>query len=146
MEDTDLCVRMHMATPATHLQQQKQQRLHQPWQQPGGGASSSSSCTSSGCVSQQQHGASSDQSASPLTALAGHAAAAAAALHAWLQPRGRVVQVLDRLSITSGRRLLEWGSLRATYIHMRLAAHWYFGGSPEQLKELYMRLYTDSFR
>jgi hypothetical protein len=84
--------------------------------------------------------------ASPLAALAGAAAAAAAALHAWQQPRGRVVQVLDRPSVTSGRRLAAWGSLRATYIHFRVATHWYFGGSAEQLKELYVRLYTDSFR
>jgi hypothetical protein len=28
----------------------------------------------------------------------------------------------------------------------RVATHWYFGGSAEQLKELYTKLYTDSFR
>jgi hypothetical protein len=85
--------------------------------------------------------------AAPFAALAGAAAAAAAAaLQAWQKPRGRIVQVLDRLSVTSGRRLAEWGSLRATYIHFRVATHWYFGGSAEQLKELYTKLYTDSFR
>ncbi|WIA14272.1 hypothetical protein OEZ85_002806 [Tetradesmus obliquus] len=158
MEDTDLCVRMHMAGPRQQqrrhgAQFQKQRKPSaQPWQQHSGCSSSSSSSSSSRSDGpSRQHpgpGSSSSSSSSssvldpPLAALAG----AAAALHAWQQPRGRVVQVLDRVSVTSGRRLAAWGTLRATYIHFRVATCWYFGGSPEQLRELYMRLYTDSFR
>ena len=47
---------------------------------------------------------------------------------------------------TSGRRLAEWGNLKGTWIHFRLATHWYFGGSTEELHQLYRRLYTDDFR
>lgn len=64
----------------------------------------------------------------------------------WLQPRGRVKQVLHRVSRTSGRRLDAWGPLRATYIHVVIGASWYFRRDPVQLAELYNRLYTDAFR
>lgn len=64
----------------------------------------------------------------------------------WLQPRGRVTQVLHRVSRTSGRRLDAWGPLRATYIHVVIGASWYFRQDPVQLAELYHRLYTDAFR
>lgn len=64
----------------------------------------------------------------------------------WLQPRGRVKQVLTRLSVTSGRRLAVWGTAKATYIHAVLGTSWYFRRDPVQLRELYDRLYTDAFR
>jgi hypothetical protein len=64
----------------------------------------------------------------------------------WLRPRGRVKQVLNRLSVTSGRRLDAWGPLRATYIHVVIGASWYFRRDPVELKELYTLLYTDAFR
>ena len=64
----------------------------------------------------------------------------------WLQPRGRVKQVLNRLSVTSGRRLDAWGALKATYIHAVIGASWFFQRDPVRLKELYHRLYTDAFR
>jgi hypothetical protein len=109
------------------------------WQQPSGQGVHSG-------LQQQQQQQQAWPGSSLVSALLGAPAAAAAALHSWQQPRGRIVQVLDRLSVTSGRRIAAWGNLRATYIQFRLATHWYFGGSAEQLQELYRRLYTDSFR
>lgn len=63
-----------------------------------------------------------------------------------LQPRGRIKQVLDRSCVTSGRRIVEWGVWRATYIQAVIGVKWYFGMKPEQLRELYHELYTDNFR
>lgn len=64
----------------------------------------------------------------------------------WCRPRGRVKQVLDRLSVTSGRRLEAWGPLWATFIHLRISAAWYFQRDPVLVRQLYERLYTDAFR
>ena len=64
----------------------------------------------------------------------------------WAQPRGRVRQVLNMCSVTSGRRLDAWGPWRATYIHALIGVNWYFKRDPVQLKDLYSRLYTDTFR
>lgn len=130
MEDADLCVRMHMAGPAPQQRQQRQR--HQP---------------STTHNSSNSDGSSSTVAAAPL--LSGPAEALAALLRSWecwRQPRGRVRQVLDRLSVTSGRRLAAWGNWKATYIHVVMGCAWYFGKDPQQLKELYVRLYTDSFR
>jgi hypothetical protein len=60
--------------------------------------------------------------------------------------RGRVRMVLSRLSHTSGRRLARWGFLRGSLIQFRIALRWYLGCQPEELRELYERLYTDAFR
>ena len=64
----------------------------------------------------------------------------------WCCPRGRVVQVLDRVNVTSGRRLASWGNWKGTAIHVAMGVNWYFGKDPQQLYELYHRLYTDNYR
>jgi hypothetical protein len=64
----------------------------------------------------------------------------------WCRPRGRVVQVLDRVNVTSGRRLAAWGNWKGTAIHVVLGVSWYFGKDPQQLYELYHRMYTDNLR
>lgn len=64
----------------------------------------------------------------------------------WQRPRGRVKQVLNRVSVTSGRRLDAWGPVKATYIHLVIGTSWYFTRDPAQLKQLYNKLYTDAFR
>jgi hypothetical protein len=57
-----------------------------------------------------------------------------------------VRQVLDRVSVTSGRRLAAWGAARSTYIHAVLGGCWYFQRDPAALRRLYEELYTDAFR
>ncbi|KAL4856264.1 putative mycofactocin biosynthesis glycosyltransferase MftF [Chlorella vulgaris] len=47
---------------------------------------------------------------------------------------------------TSGRRLAQWGGLRATAIHVIIGLSWYCGATPEQLRGIYHRLYTDLYR
>ncbi|KAI3437612.1 hypothetical protein D9Q98_000064 [Chlorella vulgaris] len=60
--------------------------------------------------------------------------------------RGRVVQVNSVPNRTSGRRLAQWGGLRATAIHVIIGLSWYCGATPEQLRGIYHRLYTDLYR
>ncbi|KAK9814993.1 hypothetical protein WJX73_004193 [Symbiochloris irregularis] len=60
--------------------------------------------------------------------------------------RGRIVQIWAPPAETSGRRLAAWGNLHATFVHFRIALAWYWGASPEQLVQLYNRLYTDKYR
>ena len=55
-------------------------------------------------------------------------------------------QVLHPPAQTSGRRLKAWGNLRATAIHVIIGFSWYFGATPDQMRSLYARLYTDSYR
>jgi len=59
--------------------------------------------------------------------------------------RGRV-RMLPSAVVTSGRRIGDWGALRSTWIHFRIALQWYLGGSPEDLKETYYRIYGDGHR
>lgn len=58
---------------------------------------------------------------------------------------GRIVQ-LNAVNRTSGRRIGQWGSLKATYIQFRIALAWWLGATPEHLHELYHKIYTDAFR
>jgi hypothetical protein len=139
MEDTDLCVRMHEAGPCRHSNSaaghastsrqaagvgvgsraQKQQQVLQQEQQ------QREECPGVG----QAEGGSMQQLGQQ-----------------WLRPQGRVRQVLNRCSVTSGRRLDAWGPVKATYIHAAIGISWYFRRDPVQLQELYSRLYTDAFR
>lgn len=64
----------------------------------------------------------------------------------WLKPRGRIRQVLDRVSVTSSRRVEAWGTLKATYIHFAIGLSWYFKQDPILIRQLYDKLYTDAFR
>lgn len=58
--------------------------------------------------------------------------------------RGRIRQ-LEPPVHTSGRRLEAWGNVYGTYVHFRISVAWYLGASPERLRQLYDRLYTDLF-
>jgi hypothetical protein len=55
-------------------------------------------------------------------------------------------QVLYPPAETSGRRLRAWGNMRATAIHLIIGFSWYFGATPDQMRSLYARLYTDNYR
>lgn len=152
MEDTDLCVRMHEAGPCRHHTAGK---LGAPLRKNAGNTASGR-----GRLAEEESGAQHhrqqpqqlglvDQKRGCSTHEQGRGAPGSSVqqyCQQWLQPRGRVKQVSNRLSVTSGRRLDAWGPLRATYIHARIGISWYFRRDPEQLKELYTRLYTDSFR
>jgi glycosyltransferase involved in cell wall biosynthesis len=60
---------------------------------------------------------------------------------------GREVQLVwGAPNRTSGRRIGAWGNVRATAIQYRIAWAWWRGASPEELWDLYDRLYTDAFR
>ena len=54
--------------------------------------------------------------------------------------------IISPPSHSSGRRLAAMGNLWGTWVHFRIATHWYFRGSKEGLKELYDKLYTDRYR
>lgn len=135
MEDTDLCVRMHDAGPCRHHNTQT-------------AATSSSSSAAVGrtqqqqsrgpSINQQQENKQQQQKQQPGGLMLWW--------QRWRQPRGRVKQVLNRLSVTSGRRLDAWGPVRATYIHFVIGSSWYFCRDPVQLEKLYEQLYTDAFR
>ncbi len=56
------------------------------------------------------------------------------------------MQILQPAAETSGRRLQAWGNLRATYVHFVIGLRWYLGATPEQMRELYTRMYTDAYR
>lgn len=56
------------------------------------------------------------------------------------------MQVLNPAAQTSGRRLAAWGNLKATGVHFMIGVSWYLGASPEQMKDLYARMYTDTYR
>ncbi|EFN56074.1 hypothetical protein CHLNCDRAFT_145574 [Chlorella variabilis] len=60
--------------------------------------------------------------------------------------RGQVLQVNSVPNRTSGRRLASWGSLHATVVHVAIGMSWYCGATPEQLRGIYNRMYTDAFR
>lgn len=64
----------------------------------------------------------------------------------WWKRRGRVKMVLWPAAETSGRRLAAWGDLHATLVHFRIGLAWYLGASPEEMADLYRRLYTDAYR
>lgn len=59
---------------------------------------------------------------------------------------GCCIQVLHPAAQTSGRRLQAWGNLKATAVHFIIGISWYMGATPEQMKDLYVRLYTDVYR
>ncbi|GMH45855.1 hypothetical protein BSKO_13818 [Bryopsis sp. KO-2023] len=63
-----------------------------------------------------------------------------------LKGRGHVRLVLNRVARTSGRRIGDWGAMKAMVIYNIIGLNWYFGASPEKLHELYNRLYKDSHR
>jgi hypothetical protein len=118
MEDTDLCVRMHDAGPCRHHVQPSQQQQQQQ-QQRG--------------RSKRHSGGSSSGAGSPDPAPCGGRVR-------------RVLQLLSRCSVTSGRRLDAWGPLRATYIHAVIGTNWFFTRDPHALQQLYEQLYTDAYR
>ncbi len=64
----------------------------------------------------------------------------------WQECRGRIVRIESVWNETSGRRIAAWGQLRSMYIHMRIGFGWWWGMSPEDLYQLYHRLYTDDYR
>lgn len=122
MEDADLCLRLHNAGPEP--QPRVQQHQHQQRQ---------------GLKLKQTPLRCHDTELHEPQGVSWH----------WLPPlrrRGRVVMVLDRVSVTSGRRLAAWGALRATAVHIAVAGAWYAGCSPERLQQLYDARYTDVFR
>ncbi|MGA7615509.1 MAG: TIGR04283 family arsenosugar biosynthesis glycosyltransferase [Thermoanaerobaculia bacterium] len=53
--------------------------------------------------------------------------------------RSQRTVVLDSLVRTSGRRFLEKGLLRTSYVNWKIIAGWHLGRSPEQLAALYRR-------
>jgi hypothetical protein len=59
---------------------------------------------------------------------------------------GRVRMDCRRVARTSGRRLAAWGFLRGSITNFRIASAWYFLHSPERVRDLYKRLYTDAYR
>lgn len=63
-----------------------------------------------------------------------------------LKGRGHVRLVLNRVAKTSGRRIGDWGAMKAMLIYNIIGLNWYFGASPEKLHDLYKRLYGDSHR
>ncbi|CAL5223858.1 g6445 [Coccomyxa viridis] len=67
-------------------------------------------------------------------------------LPAWFHRRGKVIMILQPAAETSGRRLQAWGNPKATFVHFLIGLRWYLGATPEQLKALYMRMYTDDYR
>lgn len=131
MEDADLCLRMHEAGPCRH------------------GSSAGAAAAARilpRCSSGQKQQPQLQQQHGTVLNTGSHAQDFWQKLHAWTQPRGRVKQVLDRVCVTSGRRLEAWGPIRSTYIHFVIAANWYFKQDPEEVNQLYNRLYTDAFR
>jgi glycosyltransferase involved in cell wall biosynthesis len=63
--------------------------------------------------------------------------------------RGCVIERVPAWSITSGRRIAAWGSLRATLIHFRIGLRWFlFSRSRhrDRLYDDYHAIYTDDFR
>ena len=59
---------------------------------------------------------------------------------------GKEVQLLRGINRTSGRRIKKWGNLKATEIQVRISLAWWRGATPEELWEVYDRLYTVAFR
>jgi hypothetical protein len=118
-EDAELCISLHMAGP-TPAVATPASRSPQP-------ALSANTSSSSSSTSVSQAGSSTW-------------------LQEWLRPRGRVKQVLDRVNVTSGRRLAAWGDLKATYIHVVMSLCWYLERDPQRLHALYKKIYTDVFR
>ncbi|KAK9917082.1 hypothetical protein WJX75_000749 [Coccomyxa subellipsoidea] len=64
----------------------------------------------------------------------------------WAKRRGQVVMVNSPHAWTSGRRLQAWGNAHATAVHFILGMSWYLGATPQQMRNLYARLYTDVYR
>ena len=60
--------------------------------------------------------------------------------------RGRVSMVMNPVNETSGRRLSDWGALRATYVHFYIALRWYFGAHAGEMYKIYHSMYTDNHR
>jgi hypothetical protein len=117
-EDAELCISLHMAGPAPAT------------------TTSASSSTQTALPANPSSSSSSSVSRPGVSAW----------LQDWLQPRGRVKQVLDRVNVTSGRRLAAWGELKATYIHVVMSLCWYLERDPQKLHQLYKKIYTDVFR
>jgi hypothetical protein len=57
-----------------------------------------------------------------------------------------VVQLNRTPNHTSGRRLASWGRVHATAVHVVIGLSWYCGATPQQLRGIYDRLYTDVYR
>lgn len=60
--------------------------------------------------------------------------------------RRRIRHVVYRSNVTSGRRMVQWGPFKTTFLHFKFGLMWYFGCSAEQLQEAYNKLYTDAYR
>ncbi|BDA48667.1 probable glucosyl-3-phosphoglycerate synthase at N-terminal half [Coccomyxa sp. Obi] len=67
-------------------------------------------------------------------------------LKRWAARRGQVVMIHNPHACTSGRRLHAWGGLHATAVHFVIGLSWYSGASPQQMRDIYARLYTDNYR
>lgn len=59
----------------------------------------------------------------------------------WLR-RGRV-RMVNRAVETSGRRMLKFGTIRATYVQVVIGFSYAFGCTPKELDSLYKNLYID---
>jgi glycosyltransferase involved in cell wall biosynthesis len=127
MEDADLCLRLHKRGPYS-----------------GGGAiggGGSNKKPAKRLTKQQEEAARAD-----LSQWSTQPTEAAFAAAPWFHPRGRVRMDCRRVARTSGRRLAAWGFLRGSITNFRIASAWYFLHSPERVRDLYKRLYTDAYR
>ncbi|KXZ55655.1 hypothetical protein GPECTOR_2g1205 [Gonium pectorale] len=57
--------------------------------------------------------------------------------------RGRVRMLMHRPAVTSGRRIVAWGELRANLIFAYISVLWLAGATPTQLHHTYRTLYKD---
>lgn len=137
MEDASLCVSMHQAGPSPltlAAAAASRDTLAESCSQPAVQAASPPDVrgmdVEEGCRSRAD--------------AAGSASAREAGVP--LRRRGRVKMILDRHVVTSGRRLVAWGNLRATYIHCTFGLKWLLGASAPEMKQLYADLYTDRYR
>lgn len=159
MEDADLCIRLHMAGPeppvprsatlaasaaaaASAASKDRAKTGKAPAlnvKPAGAGRTVSRSTSDRRCNAVAERADGKSGPASPF-------AWTAAAVRAWARRRGRVCMVLSPPALTSGRRLAAWGNPRATFVHVIIGLSWYMGATPEQLHDIYYRMYTDRFR
>lgn len=132
MEDTDLCVRLHHAGPCRHSSAA-------PAPAPAIATAPASRGAQQVAGNPQKQRQQQQQDEHRWQSMQQQ-------WQQWLQPRGRIRQVLDRVSVTSSRRVEAWGPLKATYIHFTIGLSWYFKQDPTLIRQLYDKLYTDAFR
>ena len=159
MEDADLCIRMHMAGPeppiprsatlatsaaaaaaAASKDRAKTGKAPALNSKPAAAGGRASRSTSDCCNAVAERADGESGPASPV-------ARTAAAVRAWARRRGRVCMVLNPAG--AYQRDGGWrpgGNPRATCVHVIIGLSWYMGATPEQLHDIYYRLYTDRFR